>query len=124
PVENPQTPIEIAMADESRVATMQRDVLLVATCGLSLLNGMPWSPMLFPVTILLKPFLAGTFLGTPLVLTYLASMLTSALTLVLAGVPAALYERWKGETESSPMSLGIWLAGVLALVGLPYLLFS
>jgi len=46
----------------------------------------------------------------------------SAMTLVLAGVPAALYERAKGLKESTPVSIGIWLAGTLMLVGLPYLL--
>jgi hypothetical protein len=106
---------------EGREQAMQRDVLLVATAGLSLVNGMPFSPVLFPFVVLLKPFLAGTLLGSPLVVTYLASFLASATTLVLAGVPAALYERAKGLTVSTPVSLGIWLAATLALVLLPFL---
>jgi hypothetical protein len=105
-----------------RQEMMQQDVLLVATAGLSLLNGMPFSPVLFPVVVLLKPFLAGTLLDSSLALTYLASFLASATTLVLAGVPAALYERARGLSRSSPVSLGIWLAGVLALVAIPHLL--
>jgi hypothetical protein len=105
-----------------REVSMQKDVLLVATAGLSLMNGMTWSPVLFPFVVLLKALLAGSFLATPILLTYLASLLASATTLALAGVPAALYERVKGLPESTPVSIGIWLAATLLLVGLPYLL--
>jgi hypothetical protein len=101
---------------------MQTDVLLVATAGLSLLQGMPWSPALYPVVVLLQTLLAGTFLGSPLVITYLGSMLASALTLVLAGIPAAIYERVNRTGRTTPMSLGIWLLCTIALVGLPHLL--
>jgi hypothetical protein len=107
---------------DAREQMMQSDVLLVATAGASLLQGMTWSPVLFPVVILLKSVLAGTFLGTPLVITYLGSMLASALTLVLAGIPAALYERAKGLKTSNTASLLIWFAGVLVLVALPHML--
>jgi hypothetical protein len=108
------------MADmNERQDIMQRDVLLVATAGASLLNGMPFSPVLLPFVVLLKPFIAGTFLESGLALTYLASFLASATTLVVAGVPAALYERATGQTESNAASLLIWLAATLALVLLP-----
>jgi hypothetical protein len=109
---------------DARQDTMQKDVMLVATAGLSLMNGMSWSPVLLPFVVLLKALLAGTFLSSPIVLTYLASMLASATTLVIAGVPAALYERTKGLTDSSPISIGIWLAGVIVLISLPYLVIG
>lgn len=109
---------------DARQDAMQKDVMLVATAGLSLMNGMTWSPVLFPFVVLLKALVAGTFLSSPLVLTYLASLLASATTLLLAGVPAALYERAKGLPDSTPVSIGIWLAGTITLVGLPLLLFA
>lgn len=109
---------------DQRQDAMQKDVMLVATAGLSLMNGMTWSPILFPFIVLLKALLAGTILASPLVLTYLASLLASATTLLLAGVPAALYERAKGQATSSPASIGIWLAGTIALVALPHLLIG
>lgn len=109
---------------EERQRMMQQDVLLVATAGASLLNGMPFSPVLFPFVALLKPFIAGTFLESGLVLTYLASFLASATTLVLGGVPAAIYERIKGLATSTPVSLGIWLVSTLALVVVPMLLVA
>ena len=107
---------------DQRQDAMQKDVLLVATAGMSLMNGMTWSPVLLPFVVLLKALLAGTFLANPLVLTYLASLMASATTLLIAGVPVALYERAKGLTESTPLSIGIWLAATLVLVGLPLLL--
>ena len=106
---------------QHRQDAMQKDVLLVATAGLSLMNGMSWSPILFPFVVLLKALFAGSFLASPIVLTYLASLLASATTLALAGVPAALYERVRGLDESTPASLLVWLAATLVLVGLPYL---
>jgi hypothetical protein len=102
------------MHDE-REQVLKRDVLLVATAGLSLVNGMHFSPWFDPVAILLKPFVAGTFLASPLVFLYLTSIFISLMTLLLAGVPAALYERFKGERESTPTSLFIWFAGTLLL---------
>lgn len=94
---------------DKRQETMQRDVSMVAIAGLSLVNGMHFSPWFDPVAVLLRPFLAGTFLGTPLVSLYIASFFISAMTLLIAGVPAALYERFRGEHETSPASLYIWL---------------
>ena len=109
---------------DQRERLMQSDVLLIATAGASLLQGLPGSPVLFPVVTLLKIFLSGTILASPLVVTYLGSMLASAMTLVIAGIPAALYERFKGLQVSTTASLLIWLLATLALVGLPHLLIG
>ena len=48
------------MDQDDRERLLKQDVLLVATAGLSLVNGMHFSPWFDPVSILLKPFLAGT----------------------------------------------------------------
>lgn len=115
--ETPQPPLppqDLAQREQM----MKRDVLLVATAGLSLINGMHFSPYFDPVAILLKPFLAGTFLGTPLVFLYLASIFTSLMTLLIAGIPAALYERAKKLTETNATSLSIWF-GALMIITVP-----
>lgn len=106
---------------DGREALLKRDVLLIATAAASLVNGMHFSPYFEPVFILLRPFIAGTLLGTPLVLFYITSLFISLMTLLIAGVPAALYERFRGTPDSTPASLGIWLAGTL-LLALPALL--
>jgi hypothetical protein len=48
----------------------------------------------------------------------IASLLFSTMTLILAGIPAALYERWIGAKEPTEMSMWIWLAGT-GLLTLP-----
>lgn len=98
----------------AREQTMQRDVLLLAAAGASLLNGMHFSPLFDPVFFLLRPFVASV-LSSGLVLFYLTSIFISIMTLVIAGIPAAIYERLRGQTESSPMSIGIWLLATLVL---------
>lgn len=106
---------------EEREQIMKRDVLLVAIAGMSLLNGMHFSPYFDPVAILLRPFIAGTLLSSPLVYLYLASMFVSLMSLLIAGIPAALYERMTGVKDSTSTSLGIWFAAML-VVSLPSLL--
>ncbi len=108
---------------DKRQALMQTDTLLVATCGLSLLNGMHFSPWFDPIALLLKPFVAGTILASPLVFLYLASIFISVVSLLLAGVPAALYERFNNEPESTPTSVGIWFAAMI-LITTPALIAS
>lgn len=104
------------MSDDllERERTMQRDVLLVATAGASLLNGQTFSPLFDPVLILLRPFVASV-ITSPLLLFYLTSLFLSLVTLMLAGIPAAIYERLRGTRESTPVSIGIWLVATLLL---------
>ena len=107
------------MADDllEREQTMQRDVLLMATAATSLLNGQSWSPLFDPVFFLMRPFVAQ-IVTSPLILFYLSSVFVSLMTLLIAGIPAALYERYRGETQSSPMSIGIWFV-TTALLSYP-----
>ena len=58
------------------------------------------------------------FGSTPLTLMF-ASLMVSTATIILAGIPAALYERFSGiQDDSSVTSLWIWLAGT-AILTLP-----
>ncbi len=96
---------------------------LVAIIGLAILNGI-FSPALIPVFALhglWYPF----FLPAILPAVFLAcSLIISTFTLMLGGIPAALYERISGGGKSSPVSGLIWLAAVavLTLPALPNIL--
>lgn len=58
------------------------------------------------------------FGSVPLTLMF-ASLMVSSATIILAGIPAALYERYIGARDDSTIvSLWIWLAGT-ALLTLP-----
>jgi hypothetical protein len=94
---------------------------IVPIVGLAIINGM-FSPLLaivFALQGLWYPFFLPALL--PLVFT-LSSLLLSTLYLMLSGVPAALYERITGQTETGFASRTIWLA-VMALMTLPSLPF-
>lgn len=70
---------------------------------------------LIHVQILAPALLFGS---TGLTLTF-SSLMVSTGTIILAGIPAALYERFSGVTDdSTTTSLWIWLAGT-ALLTLP-----
>jgi hypothetical protein len=100
---------------DEREALLRQDGLLVGIAGLSLLCGMHFSPYFEPAFILVKFFGPAFFVGSPLVLFYFTSLLLSTTALIVAGVPAAIFERVTGRTRSDGISLGIWLVGLLAL---------
>jgi len=64
--------------------------------------------------------LAPALLFGSVPLTFLfSSLMVSTATIILAGIPAALYERFTGiKDDSSDVSMWIWLAGT-ALLTLP-----
>ncbi len=102
------------MSDE-RAEQLRHDGLYIGIAGVSLLNGMHFSPYFDPVFILLRPFAPSFFITSPVLMFYFTSLFISALTLVLGGVGAAIRDRAKGLQKSDATSLFIWLGGVLAL---------
>jgi hypothetical protein len=60
------------------------------------------------------PLLFGS---VPLTLMF-ASLMVSTATVILGGIPAAIYERLTGASDSNDVSLWIWLAGT-AILALP-----
>ncbi len=100
---------------------MVRDVLLVGTVGLSLLNGMHFSPLFEPGVVLLRPIFASFYLSSQLITLYLTSIFLGLATLMVSGLAAALFEKLTGRKRSDPASLGVWL-GATFLAVLPSLL--
>jgi len=100
---------------------LKRDLQLAATAALCTFNGTTYSALFDPIAYFLYLFTRGTsFIGAD-VLFALTSVSLSLMTLLLAGVPAAAYERLRGLKQSTPLSLAIWLAAALLLT-LPTLL--
>jgi hypothetical protein len=106
---------------EQREDIVRQDGLLVGIAGLSLICGMHFSPYFDPAFVMVKFFGPAFFVGSPLILFYFTSLLISASALIIAGIPAAIFERVTGRTRSDAYSLGIWLAGCL-LLALPALI--
>ena len=70
---------------------------------------------LLHVQVLAPALLFGS---TPLTLMF-SSLMVSTATIIIGGIPAALYERFVGATaDSTEVSLWLWLAGT-ALLALP-----
>ncbi len=101
---------------DDRDRLVRQDGLLVGIAGFSLLAGMHFSPYFDPAFILVKFLLAPAFfVSSPILLYYFTSLFVSVACLILAGVPAAIFERATGRRNSDALSLGIWLAGVIIL---------
>jgi hypothetical protein len=97
---------------------VSRQPFLAAILGFAVVSGM-FSPILVPnvtgALILLAP---GLISVVPQIFVFLVYLVGATLTVMLGGVPAALYERATGATDSNLASMWIWL-GVTALISLP-----
>lgn len=93
---------------------MSPRLLFVATVFVCIVNGI-LSPALF-IVLAVSPLWAPTIVGpSPQVILLLSSLIVSTGTLLIAGVPAALYERFAGLEHSNRISMGMWLVAALFL---------
>jgi hypothetical protein len=114
-----QPPTEGEMLEREQI--LRRDGLIIGIAGLALISGMHFSPYFDPAFVLVRFFGPPFFVSSPLLLFYLTSLIVSTLALIVAGVPAALFERATGRTRSDAASLLVWLAGA-AVIAMPALL--
>ena len=98
-----------------------RDAPLALTAALAVVNGLDFSPIFDSVSFWLYGFARGSRFYHGEVFYYLTSAAITVMTLLIAGIPAAIYERARGLQQSSPGSLMGWLAATLLLT-LPALL--
>ena len=94
---------------------LKRDLPLAGTAALAIVNGLDFSPVFDSVSFYLYAFARGSPLFNGEVFYYLTSVAISLMTLLVAGVPAALYERVRRLQQSTPGSLMIWLLATLLL---------
>ena len=97
---------------------MNRNFYFIGIAFFVMINGI-FNQLALIFTLLYVQLLAGPLLFGNLSLTLMfASLMVSTATVILGGIPAAIYERATGTPESSDASLWIWLAGT-ALLALP-----
>jgi hypothetical protein len=97
---------------------MSRQFYFIGIAFFGMINGIFNQLALIFALLYVKP-LAGPLLFDNLSLTLMfASLMVSTATVILGGIPAAIYERVTGASESSDASLWIWLAGT-AIATLP-----
>ena len=90
---------------------MERNFYYVGIAFFGMINGI-FSPMLLFAYIWSKVLFSFPLFEVEGLIFYFAAMMLSTATIILGGVPAAIYERFSGATDdSSVTSLWIWLAG-------------
>jgi hypothetical protein len=94
---------------------MDRNIYYIGIAFFGMVNG------LFNQTWLLFSLLHAQILApallfgsVPLTLLF-ASLMVSTATIIIGGIPAAIYERVTGAEDSNDVSLWIWLAGTATL---------
>jgi hypothetical protein len=98
---------------------MDRTFYFIGIAFFGMINGMFNQVWLLFALIHMKILAPALLFGNvPLTLMF-ASLMVSTATIILGGIPAAIYERFVGANEDSTgVSLWIWLAGT-ALLTLP-----
>ena len=97
---------------------MNRSFYFIGIAFFGMINGI-FNQLALIFTLLYVQLLAGPLLFGNLSLTLMfASLMVSTATVILGGIPAAIFERVTGASESSNVSLWIWLAGT-AILALP-----
>jgi hypothetical protein len=97
---------------------MDRTFYFVGIAFFGMVNGLFNSTLLLFALIHMQILAPALLFGSvPLTLMF-ASLMVSTATIILGGVPAALYERATGAEDSADVSLWIWLAGT-AILTLP-----
>lgn len=108
---------------QDRDALLMRDGYTIGIVGLSVMNGMHFSPWFDPLYFLMRPFAPGFFIASPLLLFYFTSLFITTVSFILSGIIPALFERFTGRATSDTTSLRLWLA-IAFLMSLPTLFYS
>ncbi len=94
---------------------MERQFYFIGIAFFGMINGM-FHPLRVESFIVTNYFMALPLFGSQGLIFYFSSLMLATSTVILAGIPAALYERYRGlKEDSNVVSLWIWLAGTAAL---------
>lgn len=103
---------------DQRENLLKQDGYLIGIASLSLLNGMHFSPYFSFVAIPFGPILREYGITSPVITFYLASVILSVGSVIIAGVPVAIFERLTGRQTSDSTSMALWM-GLLFLIAIP-----
>jgi len=94
---------------------MPRHWYYIGIAFFGMVNGM-FNPLNVLSFIFTSHFMAAPLFGSGSLIFYFSSLMLSTATVILGGIPAALYERYVGaKDDSTEISLWIWLAGTAIL---------
>jgi hypothetical protein len=94
---------------------MDRNLYYVGIAFFGMVNGI-FNPLMPFAYVFSKVLMFVPLFGSESLIFYFAALMLSTATIILAGIPAAIYERLFGiEGDSSDASLFLWLAGTAVL---------
>jgi hypothetical protein len=99
---------------------VSRNFYYIGIAFFAMVNGLPGFNPLYALTAYYSGLLlVGPLFGNVNLIVLFASLMLSTATLIVAGIPAALYERYVGaKDDSTAASLWIWLVGT-AILAIP-----
>jgi hypothetical protein len=90
---------------------MDRNLYYVGIAFFGMVNGI-FNPLMPFSYVFSKVLMQVPLFGSESLIFYFAALMLSTLTIILGGIPAAIYERYVGAKDgSTEASLWIWLAG-------------
>ena len=94
---------------------MERNFYYIGIAFFGMINGV-FNPLIVFAYVWAKVFMSYPLFEVEALIFYFASLMLSTATIILGGIPAAIYERFAGiEGDSTITSLWIWLAGTAIL---------
>lgn len=94
---------------------MNRNFYYIGIAFFGMINGI-FNPFIAVAIGYTVQVMAVPFFGSTALIVYFASLMLSTITIILGGVPAAIYEHVIGaKDDSTEVSLWIWLAGTAIL---------
>jgi hypothetical protein len=99
---------------------MERHWYYIGIAFFGMVGGLPFfHPLYLPTFGMSASLMAAPLFGSISLIALFASLMLSTAIVILAGIPAAIYERFVGaKDDSTEVSLWIWLAGT-GLLALP-----
>ena len=90
---------------------MDRNLYYIGIAFFGMVNGI-FNPLMPLAYVFSKVLMFIPLFGSESLLFYFGALTLSTATIILGGIPAAIYERFIGaEDDSTEASLWIWLAG-------------
>ncbi len=94
---------------------MDRNLYYIGIAFFGMINGI-FNPLMALAYVFSKVLMNVPLFGSESLFFYFAAMMLSTATIILGGIPAAIYERFVGaKDDSTEASLWIWLAGTAIL---------
>jgi hypothetical protein len=94
---------------------MERNFYFIGIAFFGMINGL-FNPLMLFAYVWAKVFMFVPLFGVEALIFYFASLMLSTATIILGGIPAAIYERLVGAKDDSTVtSLWIWLATTAVL---------